>query len=252
MKKIPFLLIIFFCCHKAFTQSTYDEDSAEMVDTSNLSIQISDSESAFVKPIIRQVSTDSMRVLKGEKEFTYMQYIDSFFRHHKFPEQEVVKAQDEENKPGIFAIPGLRIIYWLLAIAAALWIVWKLFMGQGSIFTRNRKLRREILEDESVLQEDVAMEHLIDKAIGERNYRLATRYLYLQTLAMLGEQDMISLAPQKTNYQYIRELKGKQQQQSFSTLTLQYEYAWYGNFVLSASQFEIIHRNFQSFMQTLK
>jgi hypothetical protein len=253
MKKLPLLFLIFICCYgRSPAQTSTSEDSVSMADEDEVQIEQADSLQGFSKPVLRQLSTDSINALKRQKEFAYMQYIDSFFRNHKYPEPEIIKEQEAEDKPGIFSNPGLRTLYWLLALGAVIWIVLKLFLGRGSVFTANRKLRAQEQEDEIVSGDETSFDKLIDKAISERNYRLATRYLYLQTLSMLGEHDMVSLAPQKTNYQYIQELSGKPQQAPFSALTLQYEYAWYGGFVLSSSQFENIYKGFQHFIAALK
>jgi hypothetical protein len=253
MKKILFLFLVIFCCYNVVpAQTSFDEDSVALADEDDVPIEQADTVQEFMKPVLRQMSNDSLNALKHQKEFAYMQYIDSVFRNHKYPEQEIIKEKETEEKPGFFLNPGLRTLYWLLAFAAVIWIAFKLFFGTGSIFASNRKLRSEKIEDETVLDDNVSMEYLVDKAISERNYRLATRYLYLQTLALLGENDMISLAPQKTNYQYLQELKGKTEQAAFSTLTLQYEYAWYGGFALSPSQFEKIYKGFQNFITDLK
>jgi hypothetical protein len=198
----------------------------------------------FTQPVLRRISNDSMQAIKNEESFGYMQYIDSFFRNKKIPKQAIQKEEDSPATPGFFSNPGLRMLYWLMAFAAVLWIVWRMFIGKGALFTSNKKHETVNTEPATEITGNMPSSELVDKAIGEGNYRMAIRYLYLQTLQLLADKELISLAPQKTNYQYVQEVNDIAQKPVFSKLTLRYEYAWFGNFKLSANQFTTIHKEF--------
>jgi hypothetical protein len=203
------------------------------------------------KPVPRRVSNDSVRKLKARPEFAYMQYADSFLRHYQQPEEKKEEShervEEREPSPSILDNQGLRTFYWLAAIALVLWLLYKIFSGQGSLFARNKKhvpVTAEISEEDTTGK---PLEQLVDKAIKAKDYRLAIRYLYLHTLEILGEKQLILLAPQKTNYQYLRELSDKPYSSNFSKLTLQYEYVWYGEFKLDDVTFNKIHEGFKKF-----
>ena len=252
MKKIFLCLLILCCSPFGYSQtdsSSYYTDSTEIT-TENPEADTSTSQ-AFTQPVLRRVSDDSMHALKQDEAFSYMKYIDSFFRHHEYPREKITKQEEQAEKPGLFENPGLRMLYWLLAFAAIFWIVWRMFIGNRSLFTSNRKLNVASNEEEDISSGDLTSEQLIDKAIGAGNYRMAIRYLYLQTLDILGRKEMIALAPQKTNYQYMQELNGRAEKGMFSLLTLRYEYAWYGDFKLSTAQFHTIHEEFKTFKNSL-
>lgn len=252
MKK-TLLILSFLSCQSlvALTQIPPIPDSLTSAEYETIEKIKSAPEKVFSTPILRKISADSMSALKAQKEFAYMKYIDSFFRNQQAPEKKIVK-KEAEAKPGLFSNPGLRTLYWLLAFAAVIWIVWHLFIGKGSLFTSNKKRQHLPDEPSNETQAITPIENLITHAIRLKDYRLAIRYLYLHTLSLLGEKDLISLAPQKTNFHYIQELQGKTQHSVFLTLTLQYEYAWYGNFSLSSEQFEKIHQGFQQFFKDLQ
>lgn len=203
------------------------------------------------KPVPRRVSSDSIRKLKARPEFAYMQYADSFLRQYQQPEEKKEasheRVEERDPSPSILDNQGLRTFYWLAAVALVLWLLYKIFSGQGSLFARNKK-QAVVVEETS--EEDTTgkpLEQLIDKAIRAKDYRLAIRYWYLHTLEVLAEKHLISLAPQKTNYQYLRELNDKPVASNFSKLTLQYEYVWYGEFKLDDITFNKIHEGFKKF-----
>jgi hypothetical protein len=81
---------------------------------------------------------------------------------------------------------------------------------------------------------------------------LAIRFLYLQSLNKLAEREWLQLSPDKTNYQYVRELAKPQLKKSFARITLHYEYAWYGDFVIEQQVFDPIKKEFEEFHQSIK
>lgn len=87
----------------------------------------------------------------------------------------------------------------------------------------------------------------LDAALQQRNYRLAVRLLYLQTLKHLTDRGLIDWQPNKTNRSYVYELSNPSIRRDFETLTRQFEYVWYGEFPLSAERFEPLREAFQKF-----
>jgi hypothetical protein len=93
----------------------------------------------------------------------------------------------------------------------------------------------------------IDFEQEIEKAIGQQNYRFAVRLLYLQSLKKLSDRGLIDWQINKTNSAYVTELSNTLQQSTFKKLTLQFEYVWYGEFVLSKNVFERINALFNDF-----
>ena len=105
----------------------------------------------------------------------------------------------------------------------------------------------ENLEDINLINFDLE----IDKAVEQRNYRLAVRLLYLKCLKQLSDIDLIKWEIDKTNVAYIYELKNPVQQSTFTALTRQFEYIWYGNFAVDQQQYGSISQLFQNFNKQL-
>ncbi|WP_083937686.1 DUF4129 domain-containing protein [Hymenobacter aerophilus] len=88
----------------------------------------------------------------------------------------------------------------------------------------------------------------LDRAEQAGNYRLALRLGYLQTLRQLTERNLIQWQPDKTNHDYLRELAGTRLAAGFRALTRQFEYVWYGELPLAASQYPELREQQLSFI----
>ncbi len=137
--------------------------------------------------------------------------------------------------------------FWQYVILAALvgLTIWLLTKAQVLEFLFPKKSESLPL-DYDTLTEDI---HVIDfagsieQAIEARNFRLAVRLLYLQTLKRLTDADRIAWKPDKTNRQYVQEMKNS----DFEQLTTQFEYVWYGDFPVDERRFSVIREEFKRF-----
>jgi hypothetical protein len=87
----------------------------------------------------------------------------------------------------------------------------------------------------------------IEKAVGQHNYRLAVRLLYLKCLKQLSDAGQIRWEINKTNNDYINELSNPDQRSAFNLLTRQFEYIWYGEFSIDAAVFKRVNALFYDF-----
>jgi hypothetical protein len=92
---------------------------------------------------------------------------------------------------------------------------------------------------------------LIDQASRQGNYRLAVRYHYLQTLALLAMTGKIQPRDEKTNRQYIAELGSGETGNVFARLVYGFEFVWYGEFVPDELQYQRISTAFTEFQKLL-
>jgi hypothetical protein len=209
---------------------------------------------------------------RSSKDFAYMQYLDSLLKQTKdlkvdtldinflrangtrrTANQDVQETQSTQSTLDVSFLdnPFLRILFWLLAAGFVGFILFKLF-STGNFFKRKTKeldSREPELEQMNLGIE--AYDGLIRKAVSDRNYSLAVRYRYLQTLQKLNDRNIIELSPGKTNYQYVRELANKSYQNEFASLTLNYDYVWYGKFDVQGETYERIENDFKIFQQKI-
>lgn len=86
--------------------------------------------------------------------------------------------------------------------------------------------------------ETVDVDALLQRALEEKAYRKAVRYQYLRVLQVLTLKALIQWRAEKTNREYVRELRGHAIQPLFAEITTLFEYAWYGDFALDAGSYQ--------------
>jgi hypothetical protein len=208
---------------------------------------------------------DSMQAYKMSKDFAYMRYLDSLLRKTKDLSVDTFSVSDGSVRrsrrvsqntgqvripANIFGSPVVKIILWILAVVLISFIIWKLFVGEN--FFRRSLTYKNISgkeKEEEELTDASAYDKLIAQAVANKNYRLAIRYLYLQTLQKLTESGLLQFAADKTNYQYVNELRGKPCQNDFAAITLNYEYVWYGKFEIGEDVYRRLSGDYKSFQQ---
>lgn len=192
----------------------------------------------------RAIQSDSVQAVNSDKGFYYKRYMDSLLRATQLKGQKQRRRVDLSGSDFFNSIFG--IIFWVLAIALFGYLVYRLFLSDSSFLSKNRK---NIASDIRVAQEENAgdPDSLLRNAIRNGNYRLAVRYLYLQSLQRLSEKKFIEINSNKTNYEYVTEVRRHKFANEFASLTLQYEYVWYGEYPVDQTLFEQIQSSFIQF-----
>lgn len=256
--------------------NSYAQEKPETVDSiiqvvpADNADEFTDEEDAYypdtLKQNYRSIIYDSVQAIRNDQGFYYKRYMDSLLRavEARLKTVEAKRNRDSirnnrsgrsgSGQPrsesyiddGIFSGTGLGIIFWLLAMALFGYIVFKLFLSNASFFSRSRKnISANInVETEENINDPDAM---VRNAIRNGNYRLAIRYLYLQTLIRLSEKKFIRVNSNKTNYEYVKEVRNQKFANDFASLTLKYEYVWYGEYPVDEKLFEQIHGSFSQF-----
>jgi len=201
------------------------------------------------------MAKDSVEAWKNIKGFAYVKYLDSLLKAKKEEQHKKVKTSAANDEPRgdswldrVLASHGLQLFLWILAGAFVLFVLYKLFITEGA-FRRNTRANTAPAPEaaEEVITAESDFDRLVREAVQQRNFRLAVRYHYLQTLHLLAEKNYLQLAGDKTNYQYVHELADAVRQNEFASLTLNYEYAWYGEFAIDELLYLKIKSAFQAF-----
>lgn len=106
---------------------------------------------------------------------------------------------------------------------------------------RGKKMDHLVIE-ENIHEMD--FEKLLDDAVQNKNFRLAIRVLFLYGLKMLSDKHHIYWEPGKTNHDYLYELRVEELKGDFRQLNYYFEYAWYGNFVVTNELFNKVNTLF--------
>jgi hypothetical protein len=199
-------------------------------------------------PLLRLLPADTLRVIRSQKDFAYMSRLDSLLRDQSKLETEVTEKVSAPTK-SIFDSGFVRTLLWMGAIGIVLFLVYQLLGSQKNLFVRNKKTRVFAEEYPEETERPVSLVQRIQDAVAAGNYRLAVRYQYLYLLDGLAAKKLINKLPQKTNQQYLKELSGEAMRSGFATLTLQYEYIWFGKFEPNKEQYDQVLAGFRNFME---
>ena len=252
--------LFMFCNTKLLAQDGTDADSTAVGERLTVPASLEDT----VLNRSQFETDDSMQSYKNDKDFAYMKYLDSQLRKTKdltvdtfsvyaglSRGREVSQNARRVRMPvNIFSSPVVKIILWILAVFLIGFIIWKLFLGEN-FFRRNRTYKNisDTQKEDNYLSDPSAYDKLIAQAVINKNYRLAIRYSFLQTLQRLSDSGLLQFTADKTNYQYVNELNGKPYQNDFAAITLNYEYVWYGKFDISEDVYRRLSEEYKLFHQ---
>lgn len=216
----------------------------------------------------KSVSPSLIDSLKKEKDFwyanaiekfktkqrAYFELVDSIKKSSSNEAAPPSKPQESFDDEGIMIAP---IIQYLILGAAII-----IFLGAIIYFLSTNKVgffapaNKNIDEqpEETDLGENIFVlpyQDLLNKAVKDKNYRLATRILYLQTLKILAENGIIKFSPDATNIHYLMQLNGTSYYNDFFKVTRHYEYVWYGKFDVTPEMYEKISADFSAMQKRI-
>lgn len=141
------------------------------------------------------------------------------------------------------------IVYGILGIIVLYLLIKFLLQNPvSSVFkTEDRAIEGFTYVEENI--EQVDFDKLIKQALKDNNYRLATRYMYLKSLKVLANKKTIEWHYDKTNTDYLNEIKDSKLKALFKRISYIYDYVWYGEFPIDEDSF---NKNKNDFNQLIK
>lgn len=175
-----------------------------------------------------------------KKERTYQNFLVKEKKNENFLKQ--LRTYFIQWLSRIFGTKAARIIlsilpYALIILALVLIILRVTNVEVSKILKPNIKTTEgEVsFHDENI--HEIDLDTLLKKAEEKKDFRLALRYLYLKVLRLLSINNHIKWQIHKSNYEYKRELSEKSYYSLFAQLTRDFEYLWYGEFIVSDSYY---------------
>lgn len=146
-----------------------------------------------------------------------------------------------------------RILTWAIALTVIIAIVFMVlkvnafkvfFSGAGASSIKHTVF------DENIHEMD--FEKLIQDAINQGDYRKGVRLVFLYSLKMLADRQLIHWEQGKTNHDYVAELKAGELRNGLDELSLYFDYAWYGNFNINVELFNKVNDIFVTWKTKLR
>ena len=147
---------------------------------------------------------------------------------------------------------ALDYLYYALAIAALILIIRGLIKAdrRGVLFGKLSKDEIKLIEqDEDINQ--LNFDELISNAMDTKQFKLAIRYLFLKSLKLLSDRDLIRLKDNKTNYEYLQEIKNSDIAEAFRDATFRFEWIWYGDFPIDHELMKTSQNDFNNLFRLI-
>jgi hypothetical protein len=140
---------------------------------------------------------------------------------------------------------SMNFVAVLLKVVAVLIIVFVIYMIVKAVMNKEGKwIFGRSSDKKLILYTDIEknlrladFEKLIQDALLSGEKRLSIRYYYLWLLKKMSEKQLIDWDVEKTNSDYLSEIKSHGLKEQFSYLSYLYNYIWYGEFDLDDDTF---------------
>ncbi|ALM48287.1 hypothetical protein AMR72_04860 [Flavobacterium psychrophilum] len=145
----------------------------------------------------------------------------------------------------------LRILAFLI-IGFVIYMIVRVILNKEGMWIFGRSNKRIKVQD--ALQEDIHQMDfrlLTEQTKKDGDYRLAVRYYYLWLLKKLSNKEIIDWHWDKTNRDYLYEIKNDTLRNDFEYLSYVYDYSWYGEFPLDSTAFAKAEKAFLKTLNTL-
>jgi hypothetical protein len=153
----------------------------------------------------------------------------------------------------LFSQAWFRNLIWAIIVCSFV-VVLILFLMKSNIQLFHRKPAALQTSSTSALGENIFSidyESEIVQAKRAGDLRLAVRLYYLQTLALLSGQHLIQYKEDRTNSEYVAQLRQSPLYAPFKKLTRHFEYTWYGQFPVSPGAFANMETDFSTFKNSM-
>lgn len=126
--------------------------------------------------------------------------------------------------------------------------------GGGKLFKGKSKRKEENIDAalDDVDIHAITYEDEISKAVRQQDYRFAVRLWFLRSLKEMSDHQLINWKIDKTNSDYYYELSGSKLQKEFGSVSLLYDYVWYGEFKLNELRYQDAEKELKNYLESIK
>jgi hypothetical protein len=202
--------------------------------------------------VMRSVDSAKILIHLKDKDFKYFKDPDYsktlWERLMDWIERQLAKLTEYDSYYTMWDI----IMYVLIAIAVAA-IIFGFYKSEfKGLFISNKN---NVLHNVSESFEDIhSLDYakMIEEAIANKNFRYAIRLNYLRSLKILSDKKIINWKVDKTNSEFASEIKHSTLKEKFKSITINFEYIWYGELEIDGEMYNQLQSSFLDFNSTLE
>jgi|LakMenEpi03Aug12_release.lakeMendotaPanAssembly.Ray.scaffolds.fasta_scaffold448902_2 hypothetical protein len=221
--------------------ATYTETYAAGIEEEQEKTSVIENEDTILEH--RTIANSSWEKIKNDKAFTY-----------KKSTTTVKRTSKSINLGKFFSADMFKVIMFLFVISLAIFIVYFILRDSNfNYFKRSKKDNMSnIQQDIEDIETFTAWEQALQNALAAKDYRLATRILYLEVLQKLSERGIIQYSKNGTNWDYVSQLFQTQYLQNFTQLTHYFDRVWYGYTTINEFQYKMVENAFVNFKKEIE
>ncbi|MGC6533092.1 MAG: DUF4129 domain-containing protein [Flavobacteriales bacterium] len=170
------------------------------------------------------------------------------------PENDYQAPDWDWTIPGLGEL-GTAILFGVVIIGLAYLLVFLVNRAQGSGRSRIKDGDGEHAYSFEELEEHIhetELEGYLRMALEESNFKAAVRVYYLMAIKALSENQWITWKRDKTNFDYVREMRKRPEHGDFRKLTYLFEVIWYGDTEIDQQVYRRISPSFDHFLKQLQ
>lgn len=161
---------------------------------------------------------------------------------------ESIFGKASVSKSGTITEVLIRL-FAIVLVGFLLYFIIKYLLGKNGSFIFGRKNKKLDISEKELHENihEINFAESIAQFENNGEYRSAIRYQFLYILKKLSDRKIIVWNPEKTNKDYIAELKEQQLKNEFSKLSYIFDYVWYGEFGIDKEDYSRFKQQYQSF-----
>ena len=140
-------------------------------------------------------------------------------------------------------------LFAIVLVGFLLYFIIKFLINNNGLSFFGKKNKKVEITDEELHENihEINFPQSIAKFENDGDYRSAVRYQFLYILKKLSDKKLILWNPEKTNKDYVSELKANHLKNDFYNLSYIFDYVWYGEFSIDENSYNKFKSQFQSF-----
>jgi hypothetical protein len=166
-----------------------------------------------------------------------------------FKKKEKEREEESSSSHGFSKVA--QIIMIILAIFLIGLILYQLLFKNSSKTKFNTEVEEEIEEFDINTIQKSDLEIALENALKEEDYRKCIRVYFTFILKELSEKDLIFWEKDKTNFDYLKELKDQPEFHEFSNIVDIFDIIWYGKREIDAEIFKQLEPIFKNFLNRI-
>lgn len=193
----------------------------------------------------REISPSKIDQLKEQLDYSATEW--------SLKARQTEQEDKEEEIEPIAENSMIQLLLYLLILIVIILIILGLIYVFGSQ-SRDRDTRISQSSSDHIIPErieDLKVLPLIEQALAEGDYRMALRLRFLEILKAYHEKAIIKWMPDKTNRDYLSELKDHNSRNPLSAVIQIYERSWYGHHEVSKELYEKYSPRFEALTQQI-